>query len=79
MLILEAAVVLNVVVVVVDSLHRLLTRLGSFLQQRRHQCRVLAAAGSLLRPSGAVVVGSLQHGSMFHQTVHLVKYNSIIH
>lgn len=56
-----------------DAAH---TRLGGFLQQRGHQGRILAAA----RPvSGAAVVGSLQHGSVFHQAVHLAVHNITPH
>lgn len=50
------------------------THLGSFLQQRGHQRRVLAA-GAALRASAAAaaaaVVGSLQHRAVLHQEVHL--------
>lgn len=47
------------------------TRLRGFLEQRGHQGWILAAARPL---SGAAVVGSLQHSSVFDQAVHLAAH-----
>lgn len=56
--------------------HAARTRLRGFLEQRGHQGWVLAAA----RPvSGAAVVGSLQHGSVFYQAVHLAVHITTPH
>lgn len=52
------------------------TRLRGFLKQRGHQGRILAAACPV---SGAAVVGSLQHSSVFHQAVHLAAHNITPH